>query len=279
MSTRSALASPEVGAPRVVLRGVTLAHGRRVALTDVDLEFDAGRITSIIGPNGSGKSTLLHGVIGLLRPVTGTVERQGVAGLGRTPVAYVPQLTRVDEHLPVTVREIVTLGRYAERGPLRRLRPVDRAAVDEALERLDVADLARRQIRELSGGQRQRAFVARGLAQQAPILLLDEPVTGLDLPSRRRILHAVREERDAGRVVVMSTHDLGEAAHADHVVLLAGRVVADGPPEAVLTAEHLSAAYRQRLVRVEGNVLMLDDAPHHDEEGGEVHPYPGHHHH
>jgi ABC-type Mn2+/Zn2+ transport system ATPase subunit len=111
------------------------------------------------------------------------------------------------------------------------------------------------------------------------VLLLDEPVTGLDLVSHRRILEVVREERDAGRVVVMTTHDLGEAAHADHVLLLAGRIVASGPPAEVLTADHLAVAYQQRLIRLEGNILMLDDAPHHQpDELDEVHPHPGHQH-
>ncbi|HSL59366.1 MAG TPA: zinc ABC transporter ATP-binding protein AztA [Acidimicrobiales bacterium] len=245
--------------PSVVLRGVTLARGSVVALRDVDLELPGGCVTALIGPNGAGKSTLLHGIAGLLRPRAGTID----VPVGRSGVAYVLQSAHADPHLPVTVREIVTMGRYAERGVLRPLRRIDRAVVDEALHRLDIADLARRQVRELSGGQRQRVFVARGLAQQAPVLLLDEPVTGLDLVSRRVILDVIRSERELGRVVVMSTHDLGEAAHADQVALLAGRVVASGPPSAVLTAEHLSVAYAQRLIRLDGGVLMLDDAPHH----------------
>lgn len=266
---------PSVGVPAppapVSLRDVTLARGDHVALRHVTLELRAGEITALIGPNGAGKSTLLHAVAGLLRPRRGTLD----VPVGRGGVAYVLQSAHADPHLPITVREIVTMGRYAERGPWRPMRRADRAAVDAALERLGVADLSGRQVRELSGGQRQRVFVARGLAQQAPVLLLDEPVTGLDLVSRRVILDVVRSERDAGRIVVMSTHDLGEAAHADHVVLLSGRVVADGPPAEVLCAEHLSTAYGQRLIRLEGGALMLDDTPHHhDDECGE----PRHHH-
>ena len=261
-------------------RGVLLAHGSLVALADADFELRPGTLTAVIGPNGSGKSTLLHAIAGLLDPVEGEIRVGGRApGSRRSHVAYVLQSTRVHEHLPVTVREVVTMARYAHRGAFLPLRRVDRDAVDGALERLDVADLATRQIRELSGGQRQRVLVAQGLAQDAPVLMLDEPVTGLDLVSHRRILEVIGEERDAGRTVVVTTHDLGEAAHADHVLLLAGRIVAAGPPAEVLTAEHLAAAYRQRLIRLEDNVLMLDDAPHHhDDELDEVHPHPGHQH-
>jgi iron complex transport system ATP-binding protein len=276
--------SPEGGSTargaRVVGRGVRLAHGSVVALDAADFVLEPGTLTAIIGPNGSGKSTLLHGIAGLLAPVAGELTVDGRrAGSGRARVAYVLQSTRVHEHLPVTVREVVTMARYAHRGLFRPLRDDDRRVVDVAMERLEVADLASRQLRDLSGGQRQRVLVAQGLAQEAPVLLLDEPVTGLDLVSHRRILEVVREERDAGRTVVMTTHDLGEAAHADHVLLLAGRVVASGPPSQVLTAEHLSDAYRQRLVRLDENVLMLDDAPHHhDDELGEAHAHQPHQH-
>jgi ABC-type Mn2+/Zn2+ transport system ATPase subunit len=264
----------------VVGRGVLLAHGSVVALASADFDLRPGTLTAVIGPNGSGKSTLLHAIAGLLSPVEGEVLVGGRrAGTGRAQVAYVLQTTRVHEHLPVTAREVVSMARYAHRGPFRPMRASDRRLVDAAMERLGVSDLANRQIRELSGGQRQRVLVAQGLAQQAPVLLLDEPVTGLDLVSHRRILEVVGEERDAGRTVVMTTHDLGEAAHADHVLLLAGRIVASGEPADVLTADHLADAYRQRLIRLEENVLMLDDAPHHhDEDLDEVHPHPGHQH-
>lgn len=263
----------------VVARDLTVRRGARVALAGVDLELTSGRVTAVIGPNGSGKSTLLHAIAGLLRADEGSLTVAGAAAnAGGGGVAYVLQGAEVGEHLPISVREVVTMGRYAVRGPFRPLRRVDHDAVDAAMARLDVADLAGRQIRELSGGQRQRAFVAQGLAQDAPVLLLDEPVTGLDIVSRRTILEVIAEERDAGRLVVVTTHDLGEAAHAEHVVLLAGRVVACGPPEEVLVPEHLAAAYGQRLVHIGDNVLMLDDTPHHVGEGDDVHPHPGHRH-
>ena len=173
------------------------------------------------------------------------------------------QTTDVDRTLPVTVREAVTMARYAAARHVRpRCAPTDRAAVDAALERMDVADLAGRQLHELSGGQRQRVLVAQGLAQEADLLLLDEPVTGLDVVSRELILEAVVAERAAGRTVVMSTHDLDDARRADVVLLLANRVVAFGPPDEVLTDGPLSAAYGGRVLRVPEGVIVMDDPCH-----------------
>jgi ABC-type Mn2+/Zn2+ transport system ATPase subunit len=259
----------------VRLDDVAVDRGGRRVLDAVTTSFEPGTITALIGPNGAGKSTLLHVVAGILEPAAGVVALPSADG-----VAYVLQGTQVSDHLPVSVREVVTMGRYARVGLVGRLGADDRRAIDHAMERLDVADLASRQIRDLSGGQRQRAFVAQGLAQEAPVLLLDEPVTGLDVVSQRAILDAMAAERDAGRVVVTSTHDLGDAAHADQVLLLAGRVVAAGPPSEVLVAEHLAAAYGHRLVTLGKNVIMLDDAPHHDHDHDvdDVHPHPGHRH-
>jgi ABC-type Mn2+/Zn2+ transport system ATPase subunit len=220
-----------------------------------------GAVTALIGPNGAGKSTVLHALAGLLQPRSGTLEVPAAARRGG--VALVLQATAVNEHLPITVREAVTMGRYALAGPFRRLRSGDRDAVDRALDALDIADLASRPLHELSGGQRQRAFVAQGLAQDADVLLLDEPITGLDIVSRQHILDAIAAERAAGRAVVVSTHDLGDAAAADHLLLLAGRVVASGPPASVLTDAHLCDAYGGHLMRIGDGTLILDDHPHH----------------
>ena len=255
---------PAAPTPPVALAGVTLAHGRHVALRDVDLTLPAGATTALIGPNGAGKSTLLHAVAGLAAPSVGTVTIGGrPAGQARHRVAYVLQSTAVADHLPITVAEVVTMGRYAGGGPMGRLRATDRARIGEAIERLELGGLEKRHLGELSGGQRQRVFVAQGLAQDADVLLLDEAVAGLDAPSRERILEVVAEERTAGRVVVLSTHDLGEAADADQVVLLAGRVVAAGTPSAVLTRDHLAEAYGARLLRIDDGLLLLDEGSHH----------------
>jgi ABC-type Mn2+/Zn2+ transport system ATPase subunit len=241
--------------------GLDLGYRRHPALLDASFDLPAGKVTSLIGPNGSGKSTLLGAIAGLLRPLRGTLEVP--ARTRRGGVAYVLQSTTVNQYLPLTVRETVTMGRYATAGPIRRLTRRDRQRVDDAMEALAIGGLASRQLTDLSGGKRQRAFVAQGLAQDADILLLDEPITGLDLLSREHILHAVQDATAAGTTVVVSTHDLGDAAQADHLLLLAGRVVASGHADDVLTDEHLSDAYGGRLLRLHDGVVLVDDHPHH----------------
>jgi iron complex transport system ATP-binding protein len=246
----------------VTAEALTLAYGSQVALRDATFQVPEGRVTAIIGPNGSGKSTLLHAIAGLHPPTRGTIR---VLGDDAEPaaVAYVPQHLHANEQLPISAREVVTMGRYAGRGPWRRLTRVDRTAVDRALERLAVADLADRQLRELSGGQRQRVLVAQALAQEARLLLLDEPLTGLDPPSQTQILAVIDEERAAGRTVVSSTHSLADAATADHLLLLAGRVVAGGSPDEVLTEAILTEAYGTMVVRFGDRSLLVDDTTHH----------------
>ena len=242
-------------------RDLVLAHGPRVAVAAASLRIPTGTTVALIGPNGSGKSTLLRALAGLLTPRAGSLDvpaRRRRAGL-----ALVLQTTDVDRTLPVTVRETVTLARYALRGPFGRLGGDDRAAVRQALERMDIAGLAGRQLHELSGGQRQRVLVAQGLAQQADLLLLDEPVTGLDVVSRDLIFRAIAAERAAGRTVVVSTHDLDDARRADLVMLLANRVVAFGRPDEVLTDGPLRAAYGGRVLRVPEGIVVMDDPHHH----------------
>jgi manganese transport system ATP-binding protein len=251
--------------PPATIRGtrLTLAHGSHVAVRDATFSFPGGRTTAIIGPNGSGKSTLLHAIAGLHEPAEGTIEVLGAAPGDRAAVAYVPQHLHANEQLPISAREVVTMGRYVHRGALGRLRAEDRQAVDRAMDRLGVTDLARRQLRELSGGQRQRVLVAQALAQEATVLLLDEPLTGLDPPSQERILEVMDEEETAGHTVVASTHALADAARADHLLLLAGRVVAQGPPQDVLTEDHLTEAYGALVVRFGERSVLLDDTAHH----------------
>jgi iron complex transport system ATP-binding protein len=242
--------------------GLVLTYDGRVAMEASDFEVPTGRVTAVIGPNGSGKSTLLNAMAGLHEPAAGRLEVLGKPpGQVRRWVAYVLQASRVNRQMPITVREVVAMGRYAGRGFLGRLSEADRQAVDDALERLEIGPLAARRLHELSAGQRQRVFVAQGLAQDRRLFLLDEPVTGLDLVSRDHILAAVDEERQAGRTVVMTTHELSEAGFADQVLLLAGRVVAAGAPEEVLTAPHLSEAYGVRMVEIGGR-LVVDDPAH-----------------
>jgi ABC-type cobalamin/Fe3+-siderophores transport system ATPase subunit len=164
--------------------------------------------------------------------------------------------------------------RFPHLGMLGRPRRRDRKLVDDAMDRLDVADLRARRLDELSGGQRQRVIVAQGLAQEADVLLLDEPVTGLDLVSRQLIIDAIEAERAAGRTVVVTTHDLGDAATAQQMLLVAGRIVAAGPPDAVLTTANLEAAYGERVRRMADGAVLIDD-PHHHAEGDD---HTGHRH-
>lgn len=202
------------------LTDVTLEIDGHVALTGVDLDVHAGRVTAVVGANGSGKSTLLAVIAGLRRPTRGTAtSRPGIR------VAFVPQHTADTARLPLTVSDLVAMGRWRERGAFRPLRRVDRDRVAEAIEAVGLTPLSRRHLGALSGGQRQRAFVAQALAQEADLLLLDEPMTGLDDAARRATASALRFAADRGAAVVVVTHDLTEVGEVDEVVTLeAGRV-------------------------------------------------------
>jgi iron complex transport system ATP-binding protein len=244
-------------------RGVVLAYDGRAAVEASDFALPAGCLTAVIGPNGSGKSTLLNALAGLLIPRQGNLTVLGrPPGRSRRHVAYVLQSTKVNEVMPVTVRETVAMGRYAELGLWGFPTAAHRRATQRAMERLEVADLAGLHLHELSGGQRQRVFVAQGLAQEAELLLLDEPFTGLDLVSTERIRIAVAEELQRGVTVVMTTHDVAEAGRADHVLLMAGRVHTEGPPTQALQPDRLSDAYGIGIVHMEDGSLVLDDAHH-----------------
>jgi len=212
------------GSPAVRLRGVDAHNAANLALSDVSFSIDPGTVTAVIGPNGAGKSTMFAVISGRLSPTCGTVTTSG-------PVADVLQATTIDPQLGLTVDDVVMMGRYETRGLFGRMREPDRRARDEALDRVDMLRLRRRPISELSGGQRQRVLVAQGIAQEAPVLLLDEPATGLDVSSQQQIREIIREEADAGRTVLFSTHQVAEAAQADTVVALARRCVCCAPPD------------------------------------------------
>jgi manganese transport system ATP-binding protein len=253
----------------ITARDVVLAYGHHVALDTSSFAIPQGAVAAVIGPNGSGKSTLLNAVAGLIEPVSGRLTVDTPRRRGR--IAYVLQTTKVNEALPITVREVVAMGRYAGSGTYRKFDEVDRTAIDTAMERTGIDSLAGRHISELSGGQRQRVFVAQGLAQDHDILLLDEPLTGIDLPTAQAIDDVIHDERSRGCTVVMTTHDLTEAGVADYVLLLSGRVVAGGLPHEVLTAENLAAAYGPSLLHVEEGRVFLDDPAHVPVPGRHVH--------
>ncbi len=223
---------------------LVLAYGTHVAMGASTFTIPDCSVTAIIGPNGSGKSTLLHALAGIVEPRSGTLVVHG--GPPRTntdKISYVMQSVLFPEGAPITVREVVAMGRYSTLGWFRPFTKHDRERVAWAMERLSVTDLADRHLGELSGGQRQRVYVAQGVAQRHQTLLLDEPLTGLDLVSARTIDAIIHSERDHNHAVVLTTHDLDEARAADHVVLMSGRVVASGPPDQVLTRKNLEIAY------------------------------------
>ena len=229
------------------LDSVTVKYDDVTALDGVSLAVAPGRVCGLIGMNGSGKSTLFKSLMGLVKPESGTVRLSGLppakarkSGL----VAYVPQSEDVDWTFPLSVRDVVMTGRYGHMGPTRRPRAADRAAVAEALDRVELAELADRQIGQLSGGQKKRAFVARGIAQGASVLLLDEPFAGVDKRSEATITALLRELAADGRTILISTHDLHTLPQlADEAVLLMRRVLAHGTPRHVLRPEQLARAF------------------------------------
>ncbi len=233
--------------PAIQVTGLRAGYGSTLALDGVDLTVEPGLVHGLIGMNGSGKSTLYKAIMGLIRPLAGTVELFGEAperSRDQGRVAYAPQSELVDWQFPVSVREVVAMGRYGRLGMRRRLRPEDHAAIDEALQRTELTAFAGRQIGALSGGQRKRAFVARGLAQGAELLLLDEPFAGVDQRTEATITALLRELAAEGRTILVTTHDLVAVPRlCDRVSLLNRRIVADGLPADVLRPEPLAEAF------------------------------------
>ena len=251
--------------PRVDIGRLWVTYGEIVAVRDASLHIGPGTSVAIIGPNGSGKSTLLSTISGLVHPSRGHVSVTGPDGRpSRNAVAHVLQTTVANQAVPLTVLETVRMGAYGRRGMIGRLTAEDRTAVEDAIHRMRIDDLRNRQLHELSGGQRQRAYVAQGLAQRAGVLLLDEPITGLDIITQEVITQVIEEERDRGNIVILTTHDVGTARLADVAVLIATDVVAAGAPEAVLTPELLGQAYGGHVHVLEDGTLVLDDPHTHD---------------
>lgn len=226
---------------------LTVRYGDVLALNRVSMRLEPGRVCGLVGMNGSGKSTLFKAIMGMVRPDRGTVRISGVAPsaarrLGR--IGYVPQSEAVDWAFPVSVRDVVMMGRYGHQGITRRVRAADVAAVHDALERVELTEYADRQIGQLSGGQRKRVFVARCIAQDAEVLLLDEPFAGVDKRSEATMVRLLRELAADGRAVLVSSHDLHALpVLADEAILLLRRVLFQGPVEAALRPEQLARAF------------------------------------
>ncbi|MCX7680798.1 MAG: metal ABC transporter ATP-binding protein [Anaerolineae bacterium] len=249
-------------APILEVAGVTVAYNGHLALEDVTFSLSAGEHLAVVGPNGAGKSTLFKVIAGVLRPAQGEVRIAGHHAGGHICVAYVPQGNQVDWTFPVTVADVVMMGRAGKIGLLRYPGRYDREQVYRCLETVGLVELANRQIEELSGGERQRMFIARALAQEAELMLMDEPLTGLDVSAQEELLRIIDELRRRRVTVMVATHDLNLAAtRFDQVMLLNRRLIGMGRPAEVFTAPLLQEAYggHLRMVQTEEGMLVLSD--------------------
>ncbi len=225
---------------------VTYRNGH-TALWDASFEIPRGTVTALVGVNGAGKSTLFKAIMGFVPAAAGEIRILGQTvreALKANLVAYVPQAEEVDWDFPVLVEDVVMMGRYGHMGMLRRPKTVDYAAVDDALNRVNMQEFRHRQIGELSGGQRKRVFLARALAQDGQVILLDEPFTGVDVNTEDQIIALLRELRAEGRVMLVSTHNLGSVPEfCDRTVLVKGTVLGYGPTETTFTRDNLQEAF------------------------------------
>jgi manganese/iron transport system ATP-binding protein len=225
---------------------VTYRNGH-TALRDATFEIPTGTITALVGVNGSGKSTLFKAIMSFVRAAKGSISILGMSvdeALRKSLVAYVPQSEEVDWSFPVLVEDVVMMGRYGHMGMLRIPKARDRDAVEAALARVGMAEFRRRQIGELSGGQKKRVFLARALAQDGRVILLDEPFTGVDVKTEDAIIDLLRSLRDEGRVMLVSTHNLGSVPEfCDRTVLLKNTVIAHGPTSETFTQANLERAF------------------------------------
>ncbi|EKS7427194.1 TPA: manganese/iron ABC transporter ATP-binding protein [Enterobacter cancerogenus] len=254
----------------IVVKDVTVTYRNgHTALREASFSVPGGSIAALVGVNGSGKSTLFKAVMGFVR-ASGTISILGMTpslALRKSLVAYVPQSEEVDWSFPVLVEDVVMMGRYGHMGFMRRPKENDRRIVAQALERVDMLDLRHRQIGELSGGQKKRIFLARAIAQQGEVILLDEPFTGVDVKTEAKIIDLLRELRDEGKTLLVSTHNLGSVTEfCDYTVMVKGTVLASGPTETTFTAENLERAFSGVLRHVvlsgsEERIITDDERP------------------
>jgi manganese/iron transport system ATP-binding protein len=249
MDMRTVIETPEtIRQPGIAVTGVTVTYRNgHTALRDASFDIPTGAITALVGVNGSGKSTLFKAIMGFVRVSRGSISILGLTvpqALRKNIVAYVPQSEDVDWNFPVLVEDVVMMGRYGHMGMLRIARDADRDAVSAALERVGMGEFRKRQIGELSGGQRKRVFLARALAQDSRVILLDEPFTGVDVKTEDAIVTLLRALRDEGRVMLVSTHNLGSVPDfCDRTVLLNRTVLAYGPTSEIFTQANLEKTF------------------------------------
>jgi manganese/iron transport system ATP-binding protein len=264
-----ALESPDArdahtGLPdELTLRNVSVAYDGRQALEEVSFSVPHGAHVAVVGPNGAGKSTLMKAIVGLIPLAAGSIDIHGrPQAENRFTLAYVPQREEVDWSYPLTVRDVVTMGRYRHLGRLRRVGARDREAVTRALGALTITDIAERSIGELSGGQQQRVFLARALAQEPHVLLLDEPFTGVDATVREGILEVLADLAARGITVLASTHDLSLATQRfELALLLSRRLVAFGPARTAFTAGTVSRTFGSQATMIDGVVVIDQCCP------------------
>jgi len=256
--------------PTIAVSDITVAYPNGVtAVRDASFALGPGTICALVGVNGSGKSTVFKTLMGLIKPAKGSVSISGLAvpdALKRGIVAYVPQSEDVDWSFPVLVEDVVMMGRYGHMNLLRIPSSADRKAVDNALERVSMKEFRYRQIGELSGGQKKRVFLARALAQGSEIILLDEPFTGVDVKTEGAIVDLMRQLKREGRLMLVSTHNLGSIPDfCDQVILINRTIIAAGPTATTFTEENLSKAFGGvlRHFRLEGAALHKDDDARH----------------
>jgi manganese/iron transport system ATP-binding protein len=242
-----------VDAKTLEVSGVTVLYDGTTALDDLRFEVDEGERIAIVGPNGAGKSTLLKVIAGVLKPSTGQVRVFGHGPCGHACIAYVPQRAVIDWAFPVTVYDVVLMGRSGRLGLLRRPSAADHQIVKQSIDVVGLTSLAHRQISALSGGQQQRMFLARALAQEAELMLLDEPMAGLDVASEEHIVKILKELSRNNVTTLVAMHDLATASdHFDRILLLNREVIEFGTPHDVLTRDNLFAAFG-------GHVRMIED--------------------
>lgn len=251
----------ETNQPILDVQHVSVRYNGREALEDITFHLHESERVAVVGPNGAGKSTLFKVVAGVLHPNSGDVKIFGSRPRGHLCIGYIPQRSQVDWNFPVTVADVVMMGRSAKLGPLNWPHKKDWEHVNHALDTVDISNLSARQIGQLSGGQQQRMFIARALAQEAELMLMDEPLTGLDTPSQEGILELLNRLKKEKVTVMVATHDLDQAeSHFDRIMLLNHRIVAFGKPGAVMQTENLINAYGGRLRSTDsGNILAIDD--------------------
>lgn len=250
----------ELNKPILDVQNISVRYNGRVALEEITFHLHAGERIAVVGPNGAGKSTLFKVVSGVLQPSTGEVNIFGSRPRSHVCIAYIPQRSEVDWSFPVSVADVVMMGRSAKLGLLNWPHKSDWEYVHSALEIVELSDLAERQIGQLSGGQQQRMFIARALAQEAELMLMDEPLSGLDTPSQEGLLSLLDTLRDQNVTVMVATHDLDQAArHFDRIMLLNHRIIAFDVPQTVLHTDHLLQAYGGRLKIDPGGTMLVDD--------------------